>query len=362
MNDAPPVPILVVDDNPAKRLALTSVLASQGYDIVEADSGLGALRCVMAQNFAVILLDVCMPIMDGFETAGLIRQRQQSEMTPIIFITSFERNEISTDLYAEGAVDFMFAPIPPEELRAKVSVFAKLFVQAAELAQQRSELEKLNQELTTIARRDLLTGLGNRRALQEDLEVLDARVNRYGYSYCMALFDVDEFKAYNDTYGHPAGDQILEIVAATLQSEDRAGDSLYRYGGEEFLCVLPEQSMASGHRVIDRMRGSVEQLAIPNLSASHGVLTVSAGIAVLDVSCSRPGTEVLEEADQALYRAKQQGRNRVECGTVADTGAPEPRVGEPAPALRVAEIDDRSSPQDSPDRAASALGSVTTTG
>ena len=128
------VPILVVDDNAGKRLALKAVLSPLGYSIVEADSGTAALRCVMAQDFAVILLDVRMPIMDGFETAAHIRQRRQSEMTPIIFITAHGSDEIDTDLYAEGAVDFIFAPVPPHELRAKVSVFANLFSKALELA------------------------------------------------------------------------------------------------------------------------------------------------------------------------------------------------------------------------------------
>jgi two-component system sensor histidine kinase/response regulator len=130
-----PVSILIVDDNSAKRLALKAALSPLGYSIVEADSGLAALRCVMAQDFAVILLDVCMPILDGPETAAIIRQRPQSEMTPIIFITAFGSDEIvSTDHYAEGAVDFIFAPVPPEELRAKVSVFANIFLKAEDLA------------------------------------------------------------------------------------------------------------------------------------------------------------------------------------------------------------------------------------
>jgi two-component system, sensor histidine kinase and response regulator len=136
------VPILVVNDTEAQRIALRSVLAPLGHSIVEADSGLEALRCVMAQEFAVILLDVCMPEMDGFETAALIRQRQQSEMTPLIFITAYGSDEIpDADLYAEGAVDFIFAPVPPNELRAKVSVFANLFLRAQALAARAREVQ-----------------------------------------------------------------------------------------------------------------------------------------------------------------------------------------------------------------------------
>ncbi|HET7720783.1 MAG TPA: response regulator [Acidimicrobiales bacterium] len=137
-----PVPVLIVDDSASKRLALKAVLSPLGYLIVEADSGTAALRCVMARDFAVILLDVCMPDMDGFETAALIRQRRQSEMTPIIFITAFSSDDILTsDLYAEGAVDFIFAPVPPAELRAKVSVFANLFLRAEELAARAREVQ-----------------------------------------------------------------------------------------------------------------------------------------------------------------------------------------------------------------------------
>jgi two-component system, sensor histidine kinase and response regulator len=138
---APPVPVLVVDDNAAKRLALKAVLLPLGYAIVEADSGRAALRCVMAQDFAVILLDVRMPIMGGFETAALIRLRWQSEMTPIIFITALGADEIVSDRYAEGAVDFLFAPVQPEELRAKVSFFANLFIKAELLAARAREVQ-----------------------------------------------------------------------------------------------------------------------------------------------------------------------------------------------------------------------------
>ncbi|HEU0101457.1 MAG TPA: response regulator [Mycobacteriales bacterium] len=129
--------VLVVDDNAGKRLALKAVLAPLGYTVVEAESGDAALRCLMMQDFAVILLDVKMPVMDGFETAALIRQRRQSELTPIIFITAYADDELGpVDRYAEGAVDFMFAPVPPAELRAKVAVFANHFMQAQGLAMQ----------------------------------------------------------------------------------------------------------------------------------------------------------------------------------------------------------------------------------
>jgi PAS domain S-box-containing protein len=137
-----PVPVLIVDDDASKRLALRAVLTSLDYVIVEADSAVAALRRVMAQDFAVILLDVCMPITDGFETAALIRQRKQSEATPIIFITGLAGDELPTnERYASGAVDFIFGPAEPHVLRAKVAAFANIFDRAQELARQTEEVQ-----------------------------------------------------------------------------------------------------------------------------------------------------------------------------------------------------------------------------
>ncbi len=137
LDDAAPtvrVPVLIVDDNAAKRLGIKAALEPLGCSVVQAESGPEALRCLLAQDFAVILLDVRMPIMDGFETAALIRTRERSESTPIIFMTAYGRDEISEDLYAGGAVDFLFAPIPPKELRAKVNAFGSLYLKAQSLA------------------------------------------------------------------------------------------------------------------------------------------------------------------------------------------------------------------------------------
>ncbi len=165
------VPILVVDDDPAKRLALISVLAPLGYSIVDADSGVAALRCIKGQDFAVILLDVRMPVMDGIETAALIRRRRQSEMTPIIFITAHSSDEaVSLDRYAAGAVDFIFAPVAADELRAKVSVFANLYLKAEELATQAREVKVSADQLR------LLTDAAPVGIFQTDRE------NRYVYT------------------------------------------------------------------------------------------------------------------------------------------------------------------------------------
>mgnify|MGYP003701331941 CR=1 FL=1 len=313
-------PVLVVDDSRAKRLALIAALSPLGYPIVEADSGAAALDCVSDQNFAVILLDIRMPIMDGFETAKLIRQNPRSAVTPIIFVTANTIDEIETkDVYAQGATDLLFGPLRPNEIRAKVSVFANMFMNTERLSVRAGEaqtsvenLQLLNDKLTALARHDPLTGLRNRRALEEDLELLEARAARYGHRYCMAVLDIDCFKEYNDTYGHQAGDALLHTVATHLHVQARAGDAIYRYGGDEFLCIFPDQSLATGARAIQHMRVGLEGLAIAHEGNAGGTLTFSVGLAILEPGEAKSPGQVFKEADDALYRAKQLGRNRVE--------------------------------------------------
>jgi len=211
-----------------------------------------------------------------------------------------------------GADDYLIKPLNTGELQAHLISAARVTALHHQLADQRTQLERLNDELTAVGLRDPLTALGNRRALKEDLERLEARVMRYGHRYCLALLDVDRFKAYNDSYGHQAGDHVLELVAGCLREQARTGDALYRYGGEEFLCIFPEQSPAEAAVAAERMRSGVEELAIPHTGSGAGVLTLSAGVAMLDAGETRSADEVLREADEALYRAKRLGRNRVE--------------------------------------------------
>jgi CheY-like chemotaxis protein len=191
----------MVDDNPVKRLALKAALAPLGHTIVEAESGVAALRCVMDQDFAVILLDVKMPVMDGLETAALIRGRRQSEMTPIIFVTAHGKSDVlESDLYAEGAVDCIFAPVPPDELRAKVSVFANLFTRAEELAARARELK------TSADQMRLLTDAAPVGIFQTDSD------NRYMYTN----------PRWSEITGIPAGEATGREWDTILGADERA--------------------------------------------------------------------------------------------------------------------------------------------
>jgi two-component system chemotaxis response regulator CheY len=266
----------------------------------------------------VVISDWLMPGVAGLQLCRDIRAFDPGSYTYLIMVTGQSAPGHILEGMAAGVDDYLLKPLDPDALQARLVAAARVTALHAELATQRAALEAANHELEALARRDPLTGLRNRRALQEDLDAIDARAARYGHRYCMALLDVDFFKSYNDTYGHPAGDRVLETVAAQLHLEARGGDTVYRYGGEEFLCIFPEQSVTSGSVAVERIRTSVERLAIPHSGSPGGHLTISAGVAMLEPGQPRSVCDVLKEADVALYRAKHLGRNRVATASLQD--------------------------------------------
>jgi len=304
--------VLVADDDSTSRLVAQATVRSLGHDCKSVRDGPEAWRAFQSSPPDVVLTDLMMPGLTGLELCRNIRGHPFGGFTYVILVTSQGALTQILQGMAAGADDYLIKPLDPDALQARLIAAARVTALHSQLARQRSELEAANETLKDIARRDPLTGLRNRRALEEDLLLLEARVIRYGHRYCMALLDVDHFKAYNDTYGHPAGDKTLQAVGAQLAAQIRGGDALYRYGGEEFLCIFPEQTLASGTVAVERMRAGVQALGLPHDGNGPGVLTVSAGMAILDSAGRHSAEDVLKEADEALYRAKERGRNRVE--------------------------------------------------
>ena len=297
--------ILVVDDEPLSRLVVQAAVERLGHESIAAEDGEEAWECFNQDKPDVLITDLMMPGVDGLELCRRVRSDARGGYTYIILATVLgDREDVVRGMEA-GADDYLIKPVGLLDLQARLIAAQRVTNLHAELTSRRAELAHL-------ARHDPLTRLGNRRSLDEDLVVLHARSQRYGRRYCPAICDVDRFKAYNDAYGHQAGDEALRAVAATIAREVRAGDGVYRYGGEEFVLVLPEQTLETGLIALERVRAAVEQLAIPHAAAGPGgVLTQSAGIAAFGPGEATAPEELLKRADAALYRAKSAGRNRV---------------------------------------------------
>lgn len=309
--------ILIADDDALPRLIIQRAVEKFGHECLVAEDGAQAWDIYQNASIDVVISDRVMPGMDGLELCRRIRATPKAGYTYFIFLSALgEREEAFAGLQA-GADDYLAKPFDPEDLRARLLVAARITELHRQLAEQQAELKRLNKELFEQGRRDPLTQLGNRLRLMEDLTVIVGQAERYAKRYCAVMCDVDNFKAYNDFYGHLAGDEVLQTVAQTLKHSCRNGDAAYRYGGEEFLLILPEQSEAQAAIAAERFRHNIEALALPHRAKTPpGVVTISAGVAVLQPSDFKATHRWLKRADDALYCAKQAGRNCVRVAEV----------------------------------------------
>jgi diguanylate cyclase (GGDEF)-like protein len=293
--------VLIADDDPTTRTVVSACVEELGHRCTIAEDGDEAWRRFQAETPEVVITDWQMPGMDGTALSRAIRETTSTGYAYVIVLTGAADEAAARQTMEAGADDLLLKPLDPAQLERKLIAAGRVTA--------------LHRRMHDDARHDALTGLGNRLRLAEDLEILRGRVERYGHVYCAAVFDLDNFKGYNDTRGHAAGDDALKSVAAVLAREIRTGDAVYRYGGEEFLVLLPEQTIETATFAAERLRAAVENLRIPH--PGGGVITVSAGVAGLDDKVTSPD-ELFELADKALYRAKEGGRNRVEVhGSVA---------------------------------------------
>ncbi|CAN5828361.1 diguanylate cyclase [soil metagenome] len=305
--------VLIAEDDAVSRMILRRSVEELGHECLAARDGVTALELYRnTPEVDLVISDWMMPGVDGLELCRLVRTDKRDRYTYFIFLTALgDRNHLLAGL-AAGADDYLSKPLDRDELQVRLVSARRVTELHRRLSAQNEQLGRLNSRLFEESREDALTHLGNRLRLDEDLEVLEARSRRYGHSYAVALCDVDSFKAYNDHYGHLAGDEVLKEVAEAITRHRRSGDTAYRYGGEEFLIVLPEQTLQAATSTADNLRKTVERLGILHeANVPPGIVTISAGVAALSTRDSKSAEELMEQADAALYRAKKAGRNRV---------------------------------------------------
>ena len=293
--------ILLIDDTTANILVLSELLASEG-EIFFATSGKEGLELAEKSNPDLILLDIMMPEMDGYEVCARLKANPVTKHIPVIFITALNEIGNETRGLELGAVDYITKPFVPAITRLRVK-------NHLELKRQRDLLAKLSLQ-------DGLTGVANRRAYEECLTLEWKRAVRSGTPISTLMIDIDNFKNYNDTYGHAAGDECLKSVAKAICGVfERPADHLARYGGEEFVCILPNTDQNGALLLAGKALVSVRNLCIPHAaSTTSDTVTVSIGSATGYATATGNPRELELRADHALYKAKQEGRNRVVCG------------------------------------------------
>lgn len=313
--------ILIAEHDSTSRLILEAALAQLGHEFLSAKDGEEAWRLFQATKVDAVISDRSMPGIDGLELFRRIRTTGDGPYVYFIFLTSLGADVAAEHGMLTGADDYLTKPLNERELIARLTVASRITALYREMAAQKSKLESLNDQLFTQARLDALTQIGTRVKLRDELEAIARRVTDKGATYSAVMCDIDYFKRYNDTYGHIEGDEVLRAAARALMDGSGPRDQIYRYGGEEFLIILPGGQIEDGFTCAERHRTAVERLAIPHGGSPHRVLTISAGVAAFSGTDRGGVKDWLERADAALYRAKQMGRNRV---VAADPGSTAP--------------------------------------
>jgi diguanylate cyclase (GGDEF)-like protein len=297
------VKILVADDDPVNRRLIASKLEGHGHSVVTAVDGAEAITALLDPDGPrVAIVDWMMPGVDGLSVCREVR-KNSSTYTYIILLSARDGKESAVTGLDAGADDYLSKPVDGAELLARIRAGQRIL-------DLQSTLLSAQEALRTEATRDHLTGLWNRRMVSEQLSRELNRARHERRPLCVAMIDLDSFKQINDTLGHGAGDAVLREAAAALRSQLREYDFIGRYGGDEFVCVLPGCDAPVGRAIAERLRAIIA--AEPFKWNDHSVpITISVGLASTG-SAGLDAEALVHAADEALYRAKARGRNRVE--------------------------------------------------
>ena len=307
---------LVVDDTHVNLQLLNLLLSRQGYRVLTADDGTAAIAVVQHDLPDLILLDIMMPGMDGYEVCQELKKEDNTKDIPVIFISALSDVFDKVKAFSLGAVDYIIKPFQTEEILARVSthlIIRKLQISLQEknalLEKEIMERKRIQVELERIATTDPLTGLYNRRYFFNLGETEYAKAQRYKRPISVIILDADHFKDINDSYSHAAGDQALVHLATQLHNLTRSADIVARYGGEEFIILLPETPSQDAYWLAERIRETIQN-SILSYEGKQFSYTLSLGIADNQVSEQCAKFEgILSLADRALYQAKDRGRN-----------------------------------------------------
>ena len=307
--------ILLVDDSRSVAAVFSRRLAGFGHDVISAENGAVAVDKFREQAPDLVLMDIEMPVMNGFAATDHIRRFEKSRQwawTPIIFLSSLGNDRDIERGIAAGGDDYLLKPISEIVLAAKIRAMQRILQMRQSLLVLTRKLDAANQELTRLTSLDGLTGIANRRHFDEILAREWRRAMRQGEELAVLMCDIDFFKHFNDSFGHQSGDECLRRVAQTLVGAmDRGGDLLARYGGEEFVAVLPDTSLKGAAYVAEQMRKAVSALGIAHPGTPFAHVTASFGVVSAVAMPETDPQAVVGAADRALYTAKHNGRNRV---------------------------------------------------
>ena len=304
--------VLVVGDKDYERQPVAKMVRDLGHTVVEADDGTVAWDHYSRSHFDVVISDYLMPQMNGLELCRKVRLAPHPNYTYFMIVSSRSESDDLLAGFQSGVDDYIPKPVSEVELQCRLISAERVTLMHRELAQRNSQLLHLSSELKAESRRDALTGVGNRLRFQDDLIRYLDEYRRYKHKYYLGLCDIDNFKKYNDTYGHLEGDKVLKQVAQTLVRHSRASDSCYRFGGEEFLLVFTEQECGGALTACQRLRKAVEDLNIRHdKNTPYQKVTLSIGLAPFQADDAAGVDECLKVADEALYQSKNNGRNQV---------------------------------------------------
>lgn len=303
--------ILIVDDIDANRLVLKRLLDGCDIDLIEAASGVEALSKVIGfSHLALILLDVQMPGMDGYEVAKLLREEKQTQQIPIIFLTALNQDEQHIlKGYRSGAIDYLSKPINPDILLSKVRIFIDIWKLRAGLEHEIKKRQHAEKHISYLAHHDELTGLPNRRSLMESFKKELSRVNRSKKQILVLMIDLDGFKLINDMHGHEAGDKLLIEVASRLQQMIRPHDIIARIGGDEFVLLFSD--ITNPNRLNNKIENIIKTISEPFI---YKDISLQVGASIGIATSPNDGIQIddlLAHADNAMYTAKKSGGNQL---------------------------------------------------